>query len=35
MLGTGNGVPVCAVPLINGCSACRALLGERHVARRT
>lgn len=30
----GRGVPVRAVPLINGCSACRALLGVRHVARR-
>lgn len=34
MLGRGRGVPVRAVPLINGCSACRALLGVRHVARR-
>ena len=34
MLGRGSGVPVRAVPLINGCSACRALLGVRHVARR-
>lgn len=32
--GRGRGVPVRAVPLINGCSACRALLGVRHVARR-
>lgn len=30
----GWGVPVRAVPLINGCSACGALLGVRHVARR-
>ena len=34
MLGKGRGVPVRAVPLINGCSACRALLGVRHDARR-
>lgn len=34
MLGRGRGVPVRAIPLINGCSACRALLGVRHVARR-
>lgn len=34
MLGSGRGVPVRAVPLINGCSACRALLRVRHVARR-
>lgn len=34
MLGRVRGVPVRAVPLINGCSACRALLGLRHVARR-
>lgn len=30
----GQWVPVRAVPLINGCSACRALLGVRHDARR-
>lgn len=30
----GRGVPVRAVPLINGRSACGALLGVRHVARR-
>lgn len=34
MLGLGRGVPVRAVPLINGRSACGALLGVRHVARR-
>lgn len=32
--GKWEGVPVRAVPLINGCSARRALLGGRHVARR-
>lgn len=30
----GRGVPVRAVPLINGRSACGTLLGVRHVARR-
>lgn len=38
MLGSGKGgeggVPVRAVPLINGRGACRALLRGRHVARR-
>lgn len=32
--GEGQWVPVRAIPLINRCSACRALLGVRHDARR-